>query len=99
MSHLSTTSNSTAAATARSAVLKGKRFNALSSTFYFVAIAIETLGPWNVEGLDFIRELGRWAALVTKDPIERPTFYYRRSREVSVAAVVRHYRMFVEWRK
>jgi len=70
MSHLPTTSNLAGAAAAHSAVLKGQKYNALSPTFHFVAIAIETLGPWNVEGLDFIRELGRRTALVTNDPRE-----------------------------
>ena len=70
MSHLSATSNSTGAAAAHSAVLKGKKYNRASPIFHFVAIATETMGPWNVEGLDVVRELGMRTALVTNDPRE-----------------------------
>jgi hypothetical protein len=35
-----------------------------------VTIAVETLGPWNAQGLDFIKELGRRTSLVTGDPRE-----------------------------
>jgi len=33
-------------------------------------VAVETLGPWNPEGLQFIKELGRRIGLVTEDPRE-----------------------------
>ena len=91
MPHLCATSNSAGAAAAHSAVLKGQKYNALSPTFHFVAIARETLGPWNVEELNFIRELGRRTALVTNDTRETNFLLQRVSVAVqlgNVASVV-----------
>jgi hypothetical protein len=43
---------------------------ALAATHIVVPVAVETLGPWNDEGLDFMRELGRRTSLITRDPRE-----------------------------
>jgi len=76
-SHLPSTSNTIGAAASHSSVLKAQKYRALTPIFIFVAIAIETLGPWNVEGLAFVRELGRRISLVTGDPRET-TFLLQR---------------------
>ena len=68
-SHLSATSHSAGAAAAHAAALKDHKYSALT-THYFIPVAVETLGPWNPDGLQFIKELGRRIALVTEDPRE-----------------------------
>ena len=67
-SHLPSTSNTIGAAAIHASVLKNQKYITLNSTFIFVAIAIETFGPWNVERLSFVRELGRRISQVTGDP-------------------------------
>jgi len=69
-SHLPATRNSAGAAAEHAAALKERKYSALSSTHHFVPVTVETLGPWNPEGLQFIRELGRRIGLVTEDPRE-----------------------------
>ena len=91
MSHLPTTSNSAGAAATHSSVLKGQKYSGLTPTFHFVALTVETLGPWSAEKLDFIRELGRRTALVTNDPRETSFLLQRISVAVqlgNVASVV-----------
>ena len=67
---LSATRNSAGAAAAQAAALKDHKYSALTSTHYFGSITVETLGPWNLEGLQFIKKLGRRISLVTLDPRE-----------------------------
>ena len=55
-SHLSSTRFHAGAAASHSTTIKNQKYDALSSTHHFVTIAVETLGPWNVDGLSFIRE-------------------------------------------
>jgi hypothetical protein len=80
-SHLATTRNCAGAAAAHAAALKEHKYSGLISTHFFVPVAVETLGPWNHEVLDFIRELGRRLTQVTEDPRET-TFLLQR---ISVA--------------
>jgi len=88
ISHLSSTRNGAGAAAEHSAVLKGQKYSALCPTFQFVAIAVETLGSWNIEGLDFIRELGRRTALATNDPRETKFLLQRVSVAVQLGNAV-----------
>ena len=76
-SHLPSTRSQPGAAATHSSLLKVQKYNALAPTHHFVAIAVETLGPWNAEGLAFIRELGRRITLVTGEPRET-TFLLQR---------------------
>ena len=70
-SHLQATrSTAGAAANRRAAALKMSKYCSILNQVNFVAIAIETLGSWNVEGLNFIKELGRRITLLTLDPRE-----------------------------
>jgi hypothetical protein len=82
VSHLPSTSNTAGAAAAHASLLKNQKYSALSPTFHFVAIAIETLGPWNLEGLAFVRELGRRTSQVTRD--QRETNYLLQRLSVAV---------------
>jgi len=49
------------------ATLKNQKYSALTATHFFVPVAVETLGPWNEDGLSFIQELGRRMSLATGD--------------------------------
>ena len=52
-----------------------------------MAIFIETLGPWNIEGLAFVRELGRRISQVTGDPRETTYLLQRLSVAVQLGNV------------
>jgi hypothetical protein len=69
-SHLSSTSGLAGAAAEHASIQKNQKYSSLSPSHHFVAIAIETLGAWNSEGLSFIKELGRRTTLITSDPRE-----------------------------
>jgi len=59
---------------------KTKKYSALSSTHIFVPVAVETLGPWNDEGLALIAEIGRRrATMITADPCEAFFLFQRLS--------------------
>jgi hypothetical protein len=45
---------------------------------------VETLGPWDAQGLDFVRELDRRTTLITNDPRET-YFLLQRVQRLSVA--------------
>ena len=69
-SHISATSSTGGAAAAQASDLKINKYRALQPSHHFVAVAIETLGPWNTEGLALIKELGRRIEAVTGDKRE-----------------------------
>ena len=52
-----------------------------------MAIAVETLGPWNVDGLSFIRELGGRLTAITGDPRETAFLLQRISVAVQLGNV------------
>jgi hypothetical protein len=81
-SHLSATSNSAGAAAEHASSLKFQKYSALSATHIVVPIAVDTLGTWCVEGLYFVRELGRRTALITNDT--RETFFLLQRLSVAV---------------
>jgi hypothetical protein len=80
-SHLQETQLVAGSAANRAAARKSIKYAAIEHSHIFVPVAIETLGPWNSAGLDFICELGRRATAVTSDPRET-TFLLQR---ISVA--------------
>lgn len=49
---------------------KSQKYHALLGTHSFVPLALETLGPINKKGLDFIAELGRHVSSATGEPRE-----------------------------
>ena len=69
-SHLSSTSSQVGAAAAHASASKIQKYGSLLNTYYFVPVAIETLGVWNVEGLELMREIGRRTSVITGDPRE-----------------------------
>jgi hypothetical protein len=70
ISYLPATRSQAGAAAERSAHLKTQKYADLTQTHHFVPIAVESLGPWNADGLDFIRDLGRRITAKTNDPRE-----------------------------
>src|SRR5688572_26382770 len=46
------------------------KYNALLNTHFFVPLALETLGPINITGQNFISDLGRSLSLSTGDKRE-----------------------------
>ena len=83
-SHLPSTRNCAGAAAAQAAALKDRKYSALTSTYFFVPIAVETLGPWNSEGLDFVKELGRRTSQITQEPRESSFLLQRISVAVQI---------------
>ena len=68
--------SSACAATAAEASAQGKidKYEEISRRYLFFPIAIETLGPINRDGQDFLSELGRCISAITCDP--RETSFY-----------------------
>ena len=72
----STTVGSAAELAASRKVIK---YADLSATHNFVYIAIESLGPVNTAGLEFIKELGQRITVATGDPMETVHLFQRLS--------------------
>ena len=64
--------------------LKHHKYSALATTHLFVPVAVETFGPWNDEGINFISELGRRITLVTGDTREKSCLFQRISAAIQL---------------
>ena len=69
-SHQAKTSQTACSAAEEAAIKKHTKYEQLSQTHHFVAVAVETFGSWSVDSLDFVNELGRRIALVSGDKRE-----------------------------
>ena len=58
---------------------KNQKYNALLSTHFFIPLAMETMGPINSKGLNFISDLGRHLTQVTSEPREASFLFQRLS--------------------
>ena len=87
-SHLNSTSATAGAAAANADRLKNQKYCALAPSHSFVALAIETFGPWNQAGLDFIKDLGRRTTTITGDPREASFLFQRISATVQMGNAV-----------
>ena len=76
-SHISETSIVAGAAAERAAKLKSEKYRDLRHGYMFCPIAIETLGPINADGVEFVNGLGHRLARTTGDPRERAFLYQR----------------------
>ena len=76
-SYLSDTSLTAGAAAERASARKLDKYSELSTTYLFVPLAFETLGPINNEGLTFLSDLGKTLGNTTGDPRET-TFLFQR---------------------
>jgi hypothetical protein len=81
-SHISATSLLAGSAANHSSNLKHQKYSSLQPEYLFVPVAIETLGPWNTEGLKFIEELGRRTSALTGEP--RETVFLKQRLSVAV---------------
>ena len=78
-SYLAATSVSAGAAAEGAASRKELKYQALATTHCFIPLAFETLGPINIKGLDFFKELGRRLSATTGDSRETAFLFQRLS--------------------
>jgi hypothetical protein len=76
-SYLPDTSQTAGAAAEKASDRKLDKYSQLSSTYFFVPLAFETLGPINNEGLTFLSDLGQKLGTVTGDPRETSFLFQR----------------------
>jgi len=76
-SYLPDTSQTAGAAAEKASDRKLDKYSQLSSTYFFVPLAFETLGPINNEGLTFLSDLGKKLGTVTGDPRETSFLFQR----------------------
>jgi hypothetical protein len=67
-SNLPSTSVRGSGAAEAAAVKKRRKYACLGNRFHFCPVAIETLGPWDAEGLRLVREIGVRIVSVTGEP-------------------------------
>ena len=65
------------AAAERASLLKAKKYEEITRTHLFCPIAVETMGPINMQGQDFLRSLGHLTSGITGDRRET-TFLFQR---------------------
>jgi len=81
-SHLAATSGIAGAAASSAARLKSRKYDELTRTHIFVPVAVETLGAWCQEGLNWMVEIGRRMTRTTGDL--RETFFLLQRLSVAV---------------
>ena len=84
-SHLSETSLTTAAAAESASRKKIAKYSDISRTHLFVPIAVESLGPINRAGVDFLCTLGMQLSNKSGDPRET-SFLFQRISVISTSA-------------
>ena len=78
-SYINHSSATLASAAQQAAQRKEQKYAGLPSTHTFVPVALETLGPINPAGMDFIRELGKRMAVISGDQGETNQLFQRLS--------------------
>ena len=78
-SYLHMTSTTPGGAAELAASRKITKYADLPTTHDFVPIALESLGPINMAGREFITELGRRVSIATGDPLETAHLFQRLS--------------------
>jgi len=78
-SYLHATALESGAAAEIAASRKQTKYEVLNNSYEFVPLAIETMGPINSTGLDFISLLGRSLTLISGDPREASFLFQRLS--------------------
>jgi len=76
-SHLEDSSHAAATAAERAASFKVQKYSDICKTHLFCAVAVETMGPINSEGTEFLAEIGRRATRITGDPRETAFLFQR----------------------
>jgi hypothetical protein len=70
VSHLPSTSITACTAASNAAAQKLHKYRDLQSSHVIIPVAIETLGSWCKEGIDWMKEIGRRTTAITNDPRE-----------------------------
>ena len=78
-SHLPTTSTRAGCAADFAAERKDGKYSQLTSSYLFIPVSCETLGPINAKAVNFLNDLGRRIAAVTGDHREGAFLYQRLS--------------------
>ena len=78
-SYLPTTSIIAGSAAEAAASRKETKYQLLNNAYEFVPLALETMGPINSTGLDFISNIGRNLTLMSGDPRESAFLFQRLS--------------------
>jgi hypothetical protein len=78
-SHLRITSQIAGAAASDAQVFKTNKYRDLLPSHIFMPVAVETMGSWTVEGLGFIKDLGRRISAITGDLREAAFLFQRLS--------------------
>ena len=81
-SYISNTSRSAGSAAEEGERLKFSKYSELQRNFFFVPVAIETLGPWGKHGLKLIQELGSKITTITGE--KRSTSYLLQSISMAI---------------
>ena len=75
--HLNGTSKKAGAAAEQAANLKIEKYRELIPKYLFVPVAVETLGPINEEGANFLCDLGSRIEKITQDRLEKCHIFQR----------------------
>ena len=76
-SHINGTSKKAGAAAEQAANQKADKYRELTSKYFFIPIAVETHGPINVDGANFLSELGRRIELSLMEKLETAHIFER----------------------
>ena len=76
-SHLQFTSTVPGSAAERAARGKEQKYTSLQTSHIFIPVAIESLGSWNAEGEQLVKDLGRRLTAVTGEPRETSFLFQR----------------------
>ena len=71
------TSKKAGAAAEQAAILKADKYRELTSKYFFIPVAIETLGPINVDGANFLSKLGRRIEQSSMEKLETAHIFER----------------------
>ena len=67
----------TLAAAEQAAIQKTDKYRELTSKYFFIPVAVETHGPFNVDGANFLSELGRRIELSSCEKLETAHIFER----------------------
>ena len=76
-SHVNDTSIQAGTAADSAAAAKKAKYTDIANTDMFIPVAIETGGPWNVEAIELIQEIGRRITLVNRESRETEYLFQR----------------------
>ena len=76
-SHINGTSQKAGATAEQAANQKTDKYRKLSSKYFFIPVAVETLGPINADGANFLSELGRRIEQSSMEKLETAHLFVR----------------------